>query len=101
MLSALEVAASEKLSARDVASRLGWYQDAGRKRAKRCLEGLQDKNFIGGTEPKPGTATLYWFKTAPSEAESGITTPEQLAAALLARGGHLPTTWTSPLSRGD
>jgi hypothetical protein len=89
----------EHLSARDVADSLGWYEDAGRKRASRCLEGLREKQRVDSTDSLPGVTTLYWFRAPPPSADPRISTPEEVARAISDQGGRLPTTWTSPLSR--
>ena len=99
VLEVLENDTDRRLTVRDVAGLLGWYQEAGRRRAKRCLDGLVEKQLASSTEPKVGVATEYWFKVAPPRSESGISTPEELAEAIAEQGGHLDTTWTSPLSR--
>lgn len=93
-----EASEGEQFTVRNVADRLGWHGESGRKRAKRCLDGLADKGFADSTEPQSGKATLYWFRKAPSPEESGISTPAQVAEAW-GQPGHLDTTWTSPLSR--
>ncbi len=95
----LERRSPERLTARQVADVLGWYQESGRKRAKRCLESLHEKGWAEATGHQAGVATAYWFATARPQTDPGISTPEEMAAAVAAQGGHLPTTWTSPLSR--
>jgi hypothetical protein len=95
----LKLRLPEHLTIRQVAEAVGWYQESGRKRAERSLKGLLDKGWVAATEPKPGLATGYWYQEAPVPNDSGISTPEEIAQAISERGGHLPTAWTSPLSR--
>jgi Toprim domain-containing protein len=99
VLEVLSKDSGQRFTVRRVAEVLGWYQDAGRKRAKRCLDGLHEKGFADATEFRAGVATEYWFREAPPRSESGISTPDELAKVIVDQGGHLPTTWTSPLSR--
>ncbi len=54
--------------------------------------------YADSTESKPGTATEYWFRKAPSLKESGFSSPEEVAEAWRDQAGHSDTTWTSPLS---
>jgi hypothetical protein len=99
ILEVLEKDPGRHLTVRQIAEILGWYQEAGRKRARRCLEKLHEKGLANASDPKTGVATEYWFREPPPRSESGITTPDALANLFVAEGGDLPTTWTSPLSR--